>query len=116
MTAGVLPVEKIDSYHAHVYFDEETREPAQVLREQITENFDVEMGRWHERPIGPHPMWSYQVAFEPDLFAAIVPWLMLNHNALTVFIHPESGDVIADHTQHALWLGRQEELNIDALR
>ena len=107
---------QISGYHAHVYYDASTRDAAAQLRAAIEARFDIRMGRWHDRPVGPHPEWSYQVAFEPDLFAAIVPWLALNHNALTVFIHPETGDVIADHTLHALWLGRQEELNIDALR
>ena len=107
---------RITGYHAHVYYNASTREAAGQLRDAIESRFEVRMGRWRDRPVGPHPEWSYQVAFTPDLFASIVPWLVLNHNALTVFIHPETGDVIADHTQHALWLGRQEELNIDALR
>ena len=107
---------RIMGYHAHVYYDAATREAAGELRDAIEARFEVVMGRWHDRPVGPHPQWSYQVAFAPDLFADIVPWLALNHGALTVFIHPETGDDIADHTFHALWLGRQEEIDIEALR
>ncbi|MCP4328329.1 MAG: DOPA 4,5-dioxygenase family protein [Alphaproteobacteria bacterium] len=105
----------ISGYHAHVYYEAATREAAAELRNAIEARFDVRMGRWHDRPIGPHPMWSYQVAFAADLFADIVPWLALNHGELTVFIHPETGDDIADHTRHALWLGRQREIDISAL-
>jgi len=108
-------VARITGYHAHVYYDAETREVACELRAAIESRFEVVMGRWHDRPVGPHPCWSYQVAFAPELFAEIVPWLALNHGALTVFIHPETGDDIADHTLHALWLGRQEEIDIGAL-
>ena len=52
----------------------------------------------------------------PDLFGAIVPWLALNRDGLSVFIHPETDDPVADHTDHALWLGTQWEIDVDALR
>ena len=47
--------------------------------------------------------------------ASIPPWLALNRAGLTVFIHPETGDDIPDHRDYALWLGRQRELDLDAL-
>ena len=58
----VLDPSVIESWHAHVYFDASSREAAQALREAIqTELADrMDMGRFHERPVGPHPMWSYQ--------------------------------------------------------
>lgn len=106
----------ITGFHAHVYYDAAEKERAAELREAIEARFEVRMGRWHDNPIGPHPRGSYQVAFEPDVFGGLVPWLALNRQDLTVFIHPETGDDIPDHTIHALWLGKQEELNLDALR
>ena len=105
----------IPSYHAHVYFDVDTIDQARSLCEQARGQFDLEMGRVHERPVGPHPMWSCQLAFGPDQFAAVVPWLALNRNGLTVFIHAETGDVIADHTEHALWMGKMMELDLSVL-
>ncbi len=33
-----------------------------------------------------------------------------------MLVHPETGDDVIDHTDHALWLGEKLELNIDALR
>jgi aromatic ring-cleaving dioxygenase len=108
--------DSIRGYHAHVYYDAATKDAAAAVREAIESRFDVELGRWHDRPIGPHPKGSYQIAFAPGLFAEIVPWLALNHGDLTVFIHPETGDDVIDHTRHALWLGRQEEIDIEALR
>ncbi len=62
------PPATITGFHAHVYYDAGTKETAARLRAAIEENFDVRMGRWHDHPIGPHPRWSYQVAFTPDLF------------------------------------------------
>src|SRR5215207_8429945 len=38
-------------------------------------------------------------------FARLLPWLMLNRDPLDVFVHPETGDDLADHRDHAMWLG-----------
>lgn len=106
---------EIKGFHAHVYFDAETVEQARVLCEKASDLFAIEMGRVHERTVGPHPRWSCQLAFAPEKFAEVVPWLVLNRNGLVVFIHPETGDDIQDHTDHAMWLGEALPLNLDAL-
>lgn len=106
----------ITGYHAHVYYDAESKPAAEALRASIEARFDVRLGRWHDRPVGPHPHWSYQIAFAPALFAELVPWLALNRGDLTVFVHPETGDDIPDHRDHAIWLGEKAELNLDALK
>jgi DOPA 4,5-dioxygenase len=84
----------IESWHAHVYFDASRREAAQALRAIIETEMAgrMELGRFHEKPVGPHPMRSYQLAFSPAQFPWIVSWLALNHGALDVFIHPNTGD------------------------
>lgn len=106
----------ITGYHAHVYYDAASREAAERLRAAIGAAFDVKLGRWHDDPIGPHPMGSYQVAFAPVLFGVLVPWLALNRGGLTVFIHPETGDDLPDHRDRAIWLGQQRELDLDAFK
>ena len=73
------------------------------------------LGRFHEEPVGPHPRWSYQLAFPAAVFAHVVGWLALNHGALDVFIHPNTGDELRDHRDCALWLGRSHVLNLAAL-
>ncbi len=105
----------IVGFHAHVYYDADTKDRAAALRSQIEDRFDMQMGSWHDNPVGPHPFGSYQIAFAPELFGEIVPYLALNRDGLTVFIHPETGDVIPDHTDRAIWLGAQQELNLSAL-
>ncbi len=110
------PVSAITGYHAHVYFDAKSRARAIALREALVKAFpQAVLGRNHELPVGPHPEWSYQVAFEPALFPGIVPWLALNRDGLTVFVHPETGDVLADHRDFALWMGSMPKLDLDAL-
>ncbi|MEQ8816018.1 MAG: DOPA 4,5-dioxygenase family protein [Thalassobaculum sp.] len=106
-------IESIDGWHAHVYFDASTRDPARALYDRVAARFpDAEMGRFHERPVGPHPMWSYQVAFAPGLLADIVPWLVLNRDGLDVFVHPNTGNGRADHSAHVMFLGKSYPLDL----
>jgi aromatic ring-cleaving dioxygenase len=108
----------IRGYHAHVYYDPaESRERAARLREALASAFpDARLGRWHDAPVGPHPASMYQVAFAADRLAAILPWLMLNRDGLTVLLHPETGDDYADHSRHAAWLGEVLPLRLEVLR
>jgi DOPA 4,5-dioxygenase len=108
--------DRISGYHAHVYFDAATEDAAAALREALEARFDVEMGRWHRKPVGPHTAWMYQVAFATEQFPVVVPFLALNHGSLSVLIHPESGDALADHLDHALWLGTPLSLDPAPLR
>lgn len=111
--SGVMTT--ISGYHAHVYFDASTVARARAICEAARDRFGVEMGRVHEKNVGPHPRWSCQLAFSTEAFAEVVPWLAFHRDGLTVFIHPESGDVIADHTEHAMWMGEMLPLNIAEL-
>lgn len=109
-------IAKIKGFHAHVYYDDGTRETAARLRDRADAGFDVVLGRWHGKPVGPHPVSIYQIAFATDPFERFVPWLMLNHEGLSVLVRPETGDDVADHTDHAIWIGDKQKLDIDALR
>lgn len=111
------PEPMVESWHAHVYFDGATRDEAYALRERIVAVFgtSVEMGRFHERPVGPHPRWSYQVAFMPGEFARVATWLALHHGALDVFMHPNTGDALVDHRDRAIWIGHSHVLNLAVL-
>lgn len=105
----------IESYHAHVYYDEASRGAAEWLREQLGERFAVELGRWHDKPVGPHPQSMYQVAFDSAEFARIVPWLMINRRGLVILVHPNTGDAVEDHATNPLWLGERLDLDIEFL-
>ena len=106
----------IKGFHAHVYFEsDETRKIAAKIRNYAEQNFDVVMGRWREEPVGPHPKPMFQIAFQPVLFEQIVPWLMLNRGGLSILVHPETGDHVADHRDFPLWLGEKLELDISFL-
>ncbi|MDB5947682.1 MAG: 45-dioxygenase family protein [Ramlibacter sp.] len=102
----------IHGYHAHVYFGASTVQRARDLCEKAAATFPVKMGRVHERPVGPHPDWSCQLEFSTELFAQVVPWLLLNREGLVVFIHPLTGNELVDHRDHALWLGTSRPLDL----
>ena len=107
---------KIRGYHAHVYYSPKTKAAAARVREAIESEFTVIMGRWHDEPVGPHPISMYQVAFEVDQFPRLVPWLMLNRGGLDVLVHPETDDAYDDHSLHAVWLGNPQPLKLEILR
>lgn len=125
IAAGVLqnapmtyqPTESISSWHAHVYFDAQTRDAAWALREALAAEFAgrFEMGRFHEKPVGPHPLWTYQLAFAPEQFSAITAWLTLNHGALDVLVHPNTGNQLRDHRDCAVWIGQSHTLDLSVL-
>ena len=46
---------------------------------------------------------------------AVVGWLALNHGALDVFVHPNTGDQLRDHRDCAIWIGRSYELDLRAV-
>ena len=103
---------QIKDWHAHVYFDPPSRDAAWALRERIEKSFDIEMGRFHEKPVGPHPRFSYQVHFKNEQLAPLLSWLALNRGALTVFVHPNTGQDLEDHRDRAIWLGDSVPLNL----
>lgn len=101
----------IKSYHAHIYFDEDTYEKAALIRRWSAERFLVELGDWNLEPRGPHTTPSFYFGFTNDLLPKIVPWLQLNSLGLTVLIHPNTVDPRADHLYYALWVNRSQPVN-----
>ena len=106
----------IRGYHAHIYYTSETRGEAERLRARMEELFpDARYGRWHDKPVGPHPSAMFQVAFAPELFPTLAPWLILNRDRLTVFLHPETGADWTDHAKRAVWMGPSQTLDLSQL-
>jgi aromatic ring-cleaving dioxygenase len=108
----MIEIDIIQDWHAHVYFDAQSVEQARTLCEEAARRFDLQMGRVHEKPIGPHPCWSCQLAFQLELFDKLVPWLNLNRGSIDVLVHPQTGDNLADHRDRAIWLGHSYDLNL----
>lgn len=103
---------RIRDFHAHIYYDPEEVELAQKLAAAAQAKFSVAVGRFHLGPVGPHPRGSCQLTVPTDQFGDVAQWLALNRGRLTIFAHANTGDDLLDHTEHVIWFGESEELNL----
>ena len=103
---------KVFDFHAHIYFDPDELEEARGLARAANENFDLLIGHFHQRPVGPHPRGSCQLTVAPGDFGGFATWAAVHRGALTVFAHASTGDDQADHTKHVIWFGPSEELDL----
>jgi aromatic ring-cleaving dioxygenase len=102
----------IRDFHAHIYFNAEEVELARALAAAAQARFPIAVGHFHLRPVGPHPRGSCQLTVPRDLFGDVAQWLALNRDRLTIFAHAETGDDLADHSDHVIWFGPSEPLDL----
>jgi aromatic ring-cleaving dioxygenase len=107
---------ELKGYHAHVYYDAETKPKAAKLRETMLAQFKCEPGAFSDAPIGPHPISQFNITFETPEFQDIVPWLMFNRDGLDVLVHPLSESSYDDHSKNAMWLGTPVPMRLEILR
>jgi DOPA 4,5-dioxygenase len=103
---------KIRDFHAHIYFDADQLDRAQRLAEAARVRFGVAVGRFHTVPVGPHPRGSCQLTVRPEQFGDFAQWMALNRGGLTIFAHTSTGEDLADHTEHVIWFGQSETLDL----
>jgi aromatic ring-cleaving dioxygenase len=102
----------IRDFHAHIYFDPEQVEQAKALGHAAHDRFGIAEGHYHLRPVGPHPRGSCQLTVPTEQFGEVAQWLVLNRGGLTIFAHANTGNDLADHTDHVIWFGTSEPLNL----
>lgn len=116
MNSPQRPINQHNAYHAHIYFDANTLAFATALCQRISEEFSLEVGRIHQKPVGPHTLWSCQVKFTHNDFDRFIPWLDQHRGDLSVLVHADTGDDLADHTTYAYWLGDAVALDLRQFR
>ena len=102
----------IRDFHAHLYYDPEQVDTAKALAAAAQQRFGMAVGHFHLRPVGPHPRGSCQLTVPTDQFGEVAQWLVLNRGELTIFAHANTGEDLADHTQHVIWFGPSEPLDL----
>ena len=104
--------DRIRDFHAHIYYDPEDVDRAKQLAAAAQARFQIAVGHFHLRPVGPHPRGSVQLTVPRDAFGDVAQFLALNRGSLTIFAHAETGDDLADHSQHVIWFGPSETLDL----
>lgn len=103
---------EIHDFHAHIYFDPDELEQAQALARAAQERFALSVGRFHQRPVGPHPRGSCQLTLAPSEFGAFAAWAAVHRGSLTIFAHASTANDKDDHTRHVIWFGQSEALDL----
>ncbi|NNE38026.1 MAG: DOPA 4,5-dioxygenase family protein [Gammaproteobacteria bacterium] len=104
------------AYHAHVYFDEASLDQARALCTGAGKTLSITVGRIHSRNVGPHPHWSCQLSFNKEQFDKVINYLEEHRHGLDILVHGVTGDDLADHTDHAAWLGEASVLNLEVFQ
>jgi DOPA 4,5-dioxygenase len=102
----------IQNFHAHIYYDPEQVEQARALGAAAQAKFGFPVGHFHLKPVGPHPRGSCQLTVPTEQFGDFAQWIALNRTGLTIFAHTSTGDDLPDHSEHVIWFGPSETLNL----
>lgn len=99
-------------FHVHLYFDPDELDRARNLATALAEAFELPVGHFHARAVGPHPRGSVQLTVPVERFGAVATALSVDRAGLTIFAHASTGDDLADHSRNVIWFGPSEPLNL----
>ena len=107
-----------EDFHAHVYFDDLTRETVELVQAGLRETFQnrIRVSTLREKPIGPHPLPMFEVVFPDEEYDAVRHWLVQNRQNHTVLMHPVMENDLVAHQKYAEWLGPELDLDYSVLR
>ena len=107
-------------YHGHIYYSEEQRTAAQVLRDRFIACIGsgsvpeiLFVGRMIDSGVGPHPIAQYEIHFFEQSLKDVIA--MIEASGLRALIHPLTDDDLADHTSLGLWIGEPLDLDLTVL-
>ena len=107
----------LDGYHIHIYGTdapdgsdkmeilELTTKIRTLFPEHVKGIFDVGV-------VGPHAQANTEIEITKEGFGEIVSWLQMNATqSMSILIHPETEDVLKDHLDSAMWIGKPVAFN-----
>jgi DOPA 4,5-dioxygenase len=101
-------------WHAHIYYEADSRAAAAVLRDHFAAMAEVLfVGRMMDRGVGPHPIPQYEIHFREAAVQQIVA--AIEAAGVRALVHPLTDDDLADHTGLARWIGAPVELDVTTL-
>ena len=109
--------------HAHAYFPYDSSAEQQAgnafrnqLNSEFAEDNQVNIGAIAKKPVGPHPLPQFEIAFTTEKLAEVVPWLMFNRpDTFSILVHPFTEKLVEDHTCRAVWIGKQLPMTLTTL-
>lgn len=117
---GSLMADPNAPYHAHIYYDMNSRHLAVAIRDQLLslqateEKPHIEfVGELRDHKVGPHSIPQFEIHFRCAELPAVVP--LLEASGLAVLVHPLTLDDLADHTTLGTWIGRPVPLDLSVL-
>ncbi|GAA5829650.1 hypothetical protein JCM11251_000234 [Rhodosporidiobolus azoricus] len=111
--------ESNNAFDFHIYYSSARQmDHARKLHERIRREFpELRVYRFWDKPVGPHPVPMFEVnTFTPAQFGAFFGFLVAYRGDLSVLIHPNTDNELADHTTKATWMGPPYPLNVEPLR
>ena len=94
--------------HAHIYFPLDQKASAEAVRATISSQlsgFYSTLSELNDRPIGPHPLPSFEVHFSEEHLSRFRTFFESHRQGLSVLIHRDTGDDPLDHRENIEWLG-----------
>ncbi|GAA5871590.1 hypothetical protein JCM8547_007091 [Rhodosporidiobolus lusitaniae] len=111
--------ESNNAFDFHIYYASTAQTAhARAMHERIRREFpELRVYKFWDRPVGPHPVPMFEVnTFTPAQFGAFFGFLVAYRGDLSVLIHPNTDNELADHTTKATWMGQPYPLITDILK
>ncbi|KAI1287328.1 Dopa 4,5-dioxygenase [Halotydeus destructor] len=118
--ASAAIAEDYAGYHFHTYYFQDNaaeKTKASNFRQQIIDQVisgafpECHVNRFNERPIGPHPIGSFETCCNSSSLTTALSWFMMNRGDLSVLLHPLTANQYVDHTRDPMWLGQPVPLD-----
>ncbi len=105
-------------YHAHLYFEIEYLTLAESINSRLREEWGhlLRVSTLREKPVGPHPLPSFEVIFAQEDLELVRNWFAENRKNFSILIHPVMENDVAGHRDFGEWQGEILSLDYSVLK